>query len=46
MQIHADADKGFMEQSDLLQYQVQTGYFVDLLLQVATRLNNTPRQPN
>ena len=46
MQIHADADKGFMEESDLLQYQVQTGYFVDLLLQVATRLNNTPRHPN
>ena len=46
MQIHADADKGFMEQSVLLEYQVQTRYFVDLLLQIATRLNTTPRQPN
>ena len=46
MQIHADADKGVMDPHELLEYQVQTGYFVELILQIATRLNTTPRQPN
>jgi len=44
MQIHADADKGFMDTSELLEYQVQTGYFVDLLLEIAIRLNSTQGQ--
>lgn len=46
MQIHADADKGFMEDHELLEYQYQTAYFVDMLLQIAIRLNTTQRQPN
>lgn len=44
MQIHADADRGFMEASELLEYQVQTSYFVELLLEIAIRLNATQGQ--
>lgn len=46
MQIHADADKGFMDLSDLLEYQVQTAYFVELLLEIAIGLDSTQRQTN
>ncbi len=46
MQIHADAGKGFMEEHELLEYQMQTAYFVDLLLEIAIRLNTTQRQTN
>ena len=46
MQIHADADKGFMDEHELLEYQMQTTYFVDLLLEIAIRLNTNQRQPN
>lgn len=44
MQIHADAYKGFMDTSELLEYQVETRYFVELLLEIAIRLNSTQGQ--
>ena len=40
MQLHADADKGFMDHIELLEFQVQTIYFVELLLTLATRLQH------
>ena len=40
MQLHADADKGFMDHAELLEFQVQTIYFVELLLTLATRLQH------
>ena len=46
MQIHADADKGFLNTPDLLDKQRETWDLILSLLQVAARLNNTPRQPN
>ena len=41
MRIHTHADQGFMDTSELLEYQVQTGYFVEMILEIAIRLNST-----
>ena len=44
MQIHADADKGFLDMRELLSKQRETWDFVATLLNIATELNTTPRQ--
>ena len=46
MQIHADADKGFLDTPELLNKQRQTWDFILTLLDIATEINNTPRQTN
>ena len=46
MQIHADADKGFMDPSELLDSQVRVRRFIELLLVIALEISRTPEQPN
>ena len=46
MQIHADADKGFMDASELLENQVRVRRFIELLLIIALEISATPEQPN
>ena len=44
MQIHADADKGFLDARDLSGKQRETWDFILLLLEIAIRSNTTERQ--
>ena len=46
MKIHADADQGFLVIVELLAWQQKTREFVQRLLDIATEINNTPRQAN
>ena len=46
MKIHADADQGFLAIVELLAWQQRTREFVQRLLDIATEINNTPRQTN
>ena len=46
MKIHADADQGYLTVAELTSWQQRTRVFVERLLNIATQINNTPRQPN
>ena len=46
MKIHADADQGFLTVAELLAWQQRTREFVQRLLNIATEINSTQRQPN
>ena len=45
MQIHADSDKGFLSEVELLAKQREVRYFIRRLLTIAAA-NHTPEQPN
>ena len=46
MQIHADADKGFLSETELREKQQEVRYFIRQLLNIATTLTPPPEQPN
>jgi len=46
MKIHADADQGFLTVAELTSWQWRTHVFTERLLNIATNLNTTQRQPN
>ena len=46
MQIHADADKGFLSETELREKQQEVRYFIRQLLNIATTLTPPPEQLN
>lgn len=46
MQIHADADKGFLSETELHEKQQEVRYFIRQLLNISTALTLPPEQSN
>ena len=46
MQIHANADKGFLSETELREKQQEVRYFIRQLLNIAATLTPPPEQPN